>query len=110
MKASPDLIDGAVKTAQSLPDLIAKLDRVDPALAARIASPARGPWGHVVVGAAAYVSTKYGCGWDQHVDELVGGAALVAGGYLVSGARIAFVAARQWLAARAAPPAPPVKS
>lgn len=94
MKASPQ-IDSAVRAAQSLPDLVTKLELVDPSLAARVAGQVQVPWGRLLVGAVTYASAKWGLGWDQTVDEVVAAGALVVGGYVVSWGRSAFAALAQ---------------
>lgn len=100
MKASAAALDGAVKAAQSAPDLVARLDRVDPATAAQVeavlAGRAKTQWGRVVVAGVTYVAMKYGFNWDQTVDECVAGGLLIGGHYAMRYAR----AASAWVAAR----------
>lgn len=100
MKASPAVIDGAVRAAQSAPDLVARISRVDPATAGQVeallAGQTKTQWGRVVVAGVTYVAMKYGFNWDQTVDELVAGGLLIGGQYAMRYAR----AACAWAAAR----------
>jgi len=75
----------AVAAAKDVPDLVTKLRVADPALAAQIEGKAlvasKTPWGTLAVSAAAYLSTRYGLGWDSATDALVAGGALVLSSY-----------------------------
>lgn len=93
--ASTVAVNDAVAAAKDLPDLIAKAKVVDPDLAAAITGKAliasKTPWGTLLTTGAAYLSAKYGLGWDESTDELVALGGLVIGSYLmryVSPARI----------------------
>lgn len=101
MKASPATVDRVVKMAQSAPDLLARAQAVDPALAsnltAALGGQAKTQWGRIAVGALAYLSMKYGLGWPDAFDEIAAGAILTLGHF----ASRYTLAALAWLKARA---------
>jgi hypothetical protein len=79
--------DAAIRAAQSLPELVENLRAVDPALAQQITGKtliaSKSPWGTFAVAAVAYLSSKYGLGWSEGVDELVAGGGILLGAYLM---------------------------
>lgn len=81
------LRNDAIAGAQTLPDLVMRLQAVDPTLAAQLVSKplvmSKTPVGVLVVTAIVYVSSKYALGWDQGFCELLGGAGLVLGAYVM---------------------------
>lgn len=88
-------VNNAIATAKNLPDLIAKVQTADPAMATALTGQAlitsKTPWGVLATAAVAYVATKYGLGWSQEVDEIVAGVGILVGSYVmryISPARI----------------------
>jgi hypothetical protein len=79
--------DDAIKAAQSLPDLVNKLQTVDPALATQLAGKSlvmsRTPWGTLAATGVAYLSTRYGLGWSEGFSATVAGVGLLAGSYFM---------------------------
>lgn len=82
---APTVRDQVVADAKSLPDLIAKAQAVDPALAAQLtAKPllaSKSPIGTLIAGVVAWLAGRYGLGWDQSTCDLVAGCAVLLGGY-----------------------------
>ena len=80
-------VNAAVAGASSLPALVANVRAIDPALATQLeAKPiamSKSPWGTLAVAGAAWASAKFGFGWDAATDDLVGGAGLLIGAYLM---------------------------
>ena len=76
-----------VAAAKDLPDLIAKAKEVDPALAEQLtAKPliaSKSPIGTLVAGVVTWLASKYALGWDQTTCDLVAGAAVLIGGYMM---------------------------
>lgn len=92
------MTNAVVADAKSLPDLITKVESVNPDLAAAMVSKpliaSKTPWGVLLVTAITYGASKYGLGWDETTCDLVGGFAILAGSYFmrwVSSSRIAGV-------------------
>ncbi len=79
--------DRAVALAQSVPDLVNRLQTADPALAQQLEGKAllasKTPWGTLACAGVAYVATKYGFHWDETTVDLVSGAGLLVGAYLM---------------------------
>ena len=80
-------VNDAVAAAKSLPNLIANLYAVDPALATQLESKpllaSKTPWGTLGAGAVAWVSSRYGFGFDETTCGLVSGAAVLLGSYVL---------------------------
>lgn len=93
--AAPTAIDNAVAAAKDLPDLVSKAQAIDPSLAAALEGKAliasKTPWGTLLAGAIAYFAAKQGFGWDETLCDLLAGAGVLLGSYLmrfISPARI----------------------
>jgi hypothetical protein len=75
----------AIKAAQDLPDLLAKLQAVDSPLADQITGKSlvssKTPVVTLLVTGIAWVSARYGLGWDESTDTAIAGAALLAASY-----------------------------
>ncbi len=80
-------INDAVATAKNLPDLIQKAHDIDPSLAAAISGKAliasKTPWGTLLAAGVSYLAAKKGLGWDEATCELVAGAGVLVGAYLM---------------------------
>lgn len=78
--------DRIVASANSLPDLVAKAETFDPALAAKLKGQAAiasaTPVGALVGGAIGMIVTRYGLGWDAATVNMVSGMLVLAGGYV----------------------------
>ncbi len=85
--AQTKAVDDAIKAAQSLPDLISKAKQVDPSLSDALEGKAliasKTPWGTLLAAGIAYLASKYALGWDQTVCELLAGAGVLLGSYLM---------------------------
>ena len=81
------IVDEAIAAAKSLPDLIGRLEQADPQLAQQLQgkslAASRTPWGTLAAALVAWLSSRYGLGWDDQVSALVGGLGLLAGAYLM---------------------------
>ena len=81
----PTTRDKLVADARSLPDLIAKAQMVDPALAEQLTNKSllasKSPPGTLIAGVVAWLAAKYGLGWDQATCDLIAGVAVLLGGY-----------------------------
>lgn len=77
----------AIKAAQDLPDLLAKLQAVDSPLADQITGKSlvasKTPVVTLLVTGIAWVSAKYGLGWDESTDTAIAGAALLVASYVM---------------------------
>lgn len=77
--------DDAISSAKGAPELVAKLQTADPELAQQIEGKAlfasRTPAGVFLATAIAYVSTKYGLGWDPAFVAMVSGGVLLVAAY-----------------------------
>jgi hypothetical protein len=78
--------DQIVASAKSLPDLVAKAEAFDPAMAAKLKGQAvvasATPAGALVGAAIGVLVSKYGLGWDADTVNLISGLTLLAGGYV----------------------------
>ncbi len=81
------LVDDAVAEARTLPGLVANLRAVDPALAAQLEPKAliysRTPIVTLVVMVVAWLSARYGLGWDATTDNAVACVCVVVASYLM---------------------------
>lgn len=79
--------DQAVAAARDLPDLIAKASALDPALAQKFTGQAllasRSPWGTLAGGVVAWLASRYGLGWDSATCDLVAGAGVLLGAFVM---------------------------
>lgn len=93
--------DRIIASAVSLPDLIAKAETLDPAMANKLKGQATAasatPVGALVGGAVGLVVTRYGLGWDAATVNLVSGTLILVGGYIA-----------HWVQARVTSIVPPV--
>ena len=80
-------VNAAVATARDLPDMVAKISRVDPALAEQISGKsliaAKSPWGTLAAGGVSWLVAKYGLGWDETMVNLVAGVGVLVGAYIM---------------------------
>lgn len=85
--AKAALMNQIVKDAQDLPSLLQRLSEVDPELTQRLEgkalSSSKTPWVTLIATGVAWVSTKYGLGWDETTDNIITGAVLVGVAYLM---------------------------
>ena len=81
------VLNAAVAASTDLVSLHAKLETIDPTLAASLESKplaaSKTPWGVLGAAAVAYASSRYGLGLDQSMDALIAGAAVLAASYLM---------------------------
>ena len=77
--------NAAVREAKDLPDLLRRLEAVNPALAAQLVgkslAASRTPWGTLLLPVVAYLAARYGLGWTPDIDALVAGIAVLIGSY-----------------------------
>jgi hypothetical protein len=77
MAISPTGRDQLIKDAQSLPDLVARAQALDPDLAKALTSKAliysKTIWGNAVALIVSWAVTKYALGWDADTCALVTG-------------------------------------
>ena len=82
---APTVRDQVIADAKSLPDLIAKAQTVDPALAeqltAKSLAASKTPWGTLASGIIGWLVAHYGLGWDSATCDLVAGGAVLLGSY-----------------------------
>ena len=82
---APTVRDQVIADAKSLPDLIAKAQANDPALAAQLTGKSllasKSPIGTLAAGVVTWLAGRYGLGWDDMTCNLVAGAAVLIGGY-----------------------------
>lgn len=80
-------VNNAVAAAKDLPELIDKVSAVDPGLAKVMTGQAlvasKTPWGTLLAAAVAWGAAKYGLNWSPEVCDLVAGAGVLAGAYLM---------------------------
>lgn len=80
-------INDIISSAQSLPDLLAKLEEIDPALADQLRGKAlvdaRTPWGILAAYIAAWAISHFGLHWDADTTTFVSGLAVFAGSYIM---------------------------
>ena len=85
MPTKSSLIDLAIQEAKNLPDLIAKLERIDPVLAQQFTGKAllasRSPWGVLVSAIIGWLVTHYGLGWSDDIVAIVDGLIILASSY-----------------------------
>lgn len=78
-------VGAAIAQARNLPADLARLERINPALAEQLESKpllaSRTPWGTLAAAAVGWASARFGLGLDAHATDLVAGAALVGGSY-----------------------------
>jgi hypothetical protein len=78
-------VNDAVSAAKSLPNLIANLYALDPALATQLETKpllaSKTPWGTLAAGMVGWVSSRYGFGFDANTCSLVSGFAVLVGSY-----------------------------
>ena len=78
-------VNDAIAAAKSLPNLIANLYALDPALATQLETKpllaSRTPWGTLAAGIVAWLSTRYGFGFDETTCSLLSGIAVLIGSY-----------------------------
>ncbi len=85
MLTATTMVNSAVAGAKDLPDLVKRLDAVDPSAAQAITGKAliasRTPWGVLATMLVTWASAKYGLGWDADTCTLVAGAGAFIGSY-----------------------------
>lgn len=78
------MVNAAIARARSLPELIASLP---PSMAVQLETKplllSRSPPAVLLATGIAWVSTKYGLGWDDTLDSLIAGGVLLLVGYLM---------------------------
>jgi hypothetical protein len=78
-------IDSAVTAAQSLPDLIGKLEAIDPVLASQLSGKAllasRTPWGVLASGIVGWIVAHYGLGLDEATTNSIAGLFVLIGSF-----------------------------
>ncbi len=78
-------VNEAIAAAKSLPNLIANLYALNPALATQLETKpllaSRTPWGTLAAGVVAWLSTRYGFGFDDTTCSLLSGIAVLVGSY-----------------------------
>lgn len=96
----PPVVKGAITNvviaaAQDVPQLVAGLETVDPAMADAIKGKAllasKTPWGVLLAGVASWAVSHYGLGWNATTTDMMAGAGVLLGSYLmryISPARI----------------------
>jgi hypothetical protein len=81
------LTDRVLNAARDLPSMLNAAEAADPATADKWTGKAlifsKTPWGTLAVAGVAWVSGKYGFGWDANTCDLIGGAGLIVGAYLM---------------------------
>ena len=77
--------NAAVREARDLPDLIRKLEAVNPVLASQFVgkslAASKTPWGTLLLPVVTYLAARYGLGWTPDIDALVAGVAVLVGSY-----------------------------
>lgn len=83
---TPSDRDRIVASAHSLPDLVAKAETLDPALAAKLKGQAAiasaTPVGALLGGAIGLIAARYGLGLDAEMVNLISGGLVLGGGYV----------------------------
>ncbi len=83
--SSTAAVNEAIAAAKSLPNLIANLYALDPALATQLETKpllaSKTPWGTLAAGVIAWVSSRYGFGFDETTCGLLSGMAVLLGSY-----------------------------
>ena len=81
LRATP-LVNAIVARARSLPELI---EMLPPAMAEQLETKplllSKSPWGTLAAAVLAWVSTRYGLGWDEATCSVIAGAAVLLGSY-----------------------------
>ncbi len=80
-------VNSTVLSAKNLPDLVNKLQEVDPQLAEQLEGKAlvssKTPIGTFLVPAVVWVAAHYGLGWDVTICTYVAGALVLVGTYVM---------------------------
>ena len=80
-------VNEAIAAAKSLPNLVANLYALDPALATQLESKpllaSKTPWGTLAAGVIAWISSRYGFGFDETTCGLLSGVAVLIGSYVM---------------------------
>jgi hypothetical protein len=101
-------VNAAIATARDLPDLVHKLERVDPAAAEQLAGKAlvasRTVYGGVATIAVTWLVGRYNLGWGADVVSLVAGGAVIVGLRIYTSAPIASLLGRLSPHAKGTPP------
>lgn len=83
--AKDPVVNAVVADAKNLPDLVKKLEVVQPDLAQSIEGKSliasTTPWGTIAAGVVGWLVARYGLGWSPEFQALVAGFAVVAGSY-----------------------------
>ena len=78
-------VNAAIADAKDLPGLIAGVSAINPALATQLESKpllaSRTPWGTVAAGVVAWLSSRYGLGFDETTCSLIAGGGVLLGSY-----------------------------
>jgi hypothetical protein len=81
------IIDEAVAEARSLPDLINRLEQLDPALALQLTGKAliyaKTPWGALASGIIGFLVAHYSLGFDPATTNFVAGLSVLVGSYIM---------------------------
>lgn len=98
-------VNAAVAAARSLPDLVGRLSAIDPALAVQLQTKliwqSKTPWGVLLIYALTWLSARYGLQLDPAATQLVAGAGVLLGSFVMR------LVTRQPVSLFAAAPAPP---
>lgn len=90
----PSIRDQIVADAKTLPGLVTAAQAADPPLANAIlgkaTSAAKTQVGALVTGTVALLATRYGLGWSDGTDELVGGLVTLGAGFLIHWVQVRF--------------------
>lgn len=85
--ATTPAVNAAIQNARDLPGLVVALQTASPQLAEQIEgkplAATKTPLGTFVVPVVVWVATKYGLGWDQTTCDLVAGALVLIGTYVM---------------------------
>ena len=96
--ASTPEVNAAIATARDLPDLVHKLERVDPAAAEQLAGKAlvasKTVWGGIATIVITWGIGKLGLGWPADFVSLLAGCAVIVGLRLYTSAPIAGLLSR----------------
>lgn len=78
-------VNQVVAASRSIPEMIDRLKSADPAAYQQLTGKpllmSRTPIGTLAVSLVAYMSARFGLGWDPGMCELAAGVGLLAGGY-----------------------------
>ena len=82
-----EVVNRMVSEAQDLPSLLDELAKVEPGLVEQLKGTTlagvKTPWITLVATMVAWLSTKYGFGWNEQTDTIVTGAVLVVISYIM---------------------------